>query len=192
MGEMAAGIAHEINQPLTAIASYTEACQRLLKTGKADSSELLDVMERTSAQAHRAGQVIRRMRSFVKERSTKREELDINALVKDIVKFAKMDLPIQGSSIKLDLTSNLPTIDADSFQIQQVILNLIRNAADAMQNIEKDKTIGIRTAFASSDRIRISVTDQGPGINDEDAKKNLHSVFFHKRIRHGQVGRVTP
>ena len=177
MGEMAAGIAHEINQPLTAIASYTETCQRLLKSGKADSSELLDVMERTSAQAHRAGMVIRRMRGFVKAHSTKREELDINVLVKEIVKFAKMDLPIQGSLIKIDLTSDLPTIVADSFQIQQVILNLIRNAADAMQDIEKDKIIVIRTAFCSPDSIRISVTDHGHGINDEDAKK-IFTPFF--------------
>jgi len=177
MGEMAAGIAHEINQPLTAIASYTEACQRLLKSGKADSNELLDAMERTSAQAHRAGEVIRRMRGFVKQRSTKREELDINALVRDIVKFAKMDLPIQGSSIKINLKSNLPAIIADSFQVQQVILNLIRNAADSMQDNEKDKTVVIQTEFLPPSQIQISVTDRGHGINDEN-KKKIFSPFF--------------
>lgn len=178
MGEMAAGIAHEINQPLTAIASYAEACQRLLRSGKANSEDLLDAMERTSAQAHRAGQVIRRMRSFVKERKTQREELDVNELVGDVVELAKMDLPDQSSLIQLELAPALPKIIADSFQIQQVILNLIRNAADAMQSCaEENQPIIIRTALIDRDHIRIAVSDDGEGIRKEHVQK-IFTPFF--------------
>lgn len=181
LGEMAAGIAHEINQPLTAIASYAEACQRLIAAGTTDSKELMHAMKQAATQAHRAGEVIRRLRGFAKKRETQRQNVDVNELIKDVVELAKIDAPNPRSAIQLELAAGLPKINADPVQIQQVILNLIRNGADAVLAVpERNQTLIVRTIRTSGpdpEHIRIEVTDNGTGVS-EDVARQIFSPFF--------------
>ncbi|GEM_PF-1603887 len=181
LGEMAAGIAHEVNQPLTAIASYAEACQRLIAADMVDSNELMHAMQQTASQAHRAGEVIRRLRSFAKQHETQRNVVNPNDLIKDVVELTKIDTPLQQTALNLELARELPSVKADAVQIQQVLLNLIRNATDAVSDLQcTDRSIMIRSEKASQDLIRIDVIDNGCGIEDADATQIFNPFFSTK------------
>ena len=182
LGEMAAGIAHEVNQPLTAIASYAEACQRLIAADMLDSNELMHAMQQTASQAHRAGEVIRRLRNFAKQHETQRTIVNPNELIKDVVELTKIDTPHQQPELKLDLAERLPNVKADAVQIQQVLLNLIRNATDAVSGLPyENRSLVIRSVKASQDLIRIDVIDNGCGIKNADAKNIFNPFFSTKR-----------
>ena len=181
LGEMAAGIAHEINQPLTAIASYAEACQRLVAANMADSEELMHAMKQTSAQAYRAGEIIQRLRGFAKQHDVQRENVDVNDLIEDVVELAKLDTPNLSLPVRLKLAQDLPRIRADAVQIQQVLLNLIRNASDAISSdLGRNNPLLIRTTAPDKENIRIDVIDSGPGIDDADAKQIFNPFFSTK------------
>ena len=182
LGEMAAGIAHEVNQPLTAIASYAEACQRLIAADMVDADELMRAMQQTASQAHRAGEVIQRLRGFAKQREAQRKSVNPNDLIKDVVELTKIDTPLQQPSLRLELSPNLPNVYADAVQIQQVLLNLIRNATDAVSDIiSADPSIWIHSTQADQDLIRIDVTDNGVGIGPEDRNKIFNPFFSTKQ-----------
>jgi len=132
MGEMAAGLAHEINQPLSAIATYAQACQRLIRQPEPDIGDVLSALEQINAQALRAGEVIRRLRNFVKNREVKREPVDCARLLEDLRTLAETDARLHNIRLRLDCHEPLPTVYADPIQLQQVVLNLVRNAIDAM------------------------------------------------------------
>lgn len=178
LGEMVAGIAHEINQPLTAIASYTDACQRLISSGLTDSDEVMSALKKAGSQAHRAGEVIRRLRGFAKRRETARIVVDVNQLVRDIVDLAHLDSPGTRCPVEMDLCGDAVAVNADPVQIQQVILNLIRNAMDAARQCpEHDQTVRVRTLCRDADLVRIEVTDHGEGVSEEVGLE-LFSTFF--------------
>src|SRR5262249_37588721 len=142
MGEMAAGIAHEVNQPLTAIATYAQACQRLLANGDFSGEELAAALDHVSTQALRAGEVIRRLRSFVKNREVRREILEANRSLEDTLALAQTDARHHNVRIVFSAAANAPLVQADAVQIQQVLLNLVRNSIDAMVDIpETDREI---------------------------------------------------
>ena len=178
LGEMAAGLAHELNQPLTAIATYTQACQRLIESGQSDDDEILATLKKCDAQAQRAGEVIRRLRQFVKKREIGRQEVSCEELIHDLAALAEVDARDNGIPLTIDVAKGLPKIMVDTIQIQQVILNLIRNGIDAM--LETDQNIeGISvsvTKFANK-QIRIAVTDHGSGITKQ-AEKKIFEPFF--------------
>lgn len=177
LGEMAAGIAHEINQPLTAITTYTEACQRFLQTGNMDTGELITIMRKVSEQGHRAGEVIRKLRALAKKGASKREIADPNALVREVLTLAEVDARDHGISIELDLASDVSPVMVDAVQIHQVLLNLIRNSLDAMDGYKSEEP-GIRISTAENvGEIEIAVADRGEGISQE-ALNNLFNPFF--------------
>lgn len=182
LGEMMAGIAHEINQPLAAIANYTDACQRMLSTENLDRDSLMHAMKQANVQAHRADEVIQRLRSFAKTRSLERENVDVNALIKEVISLATMETPGLQLTIKLELEERLSNVQADPIQIQQVILNLIRNGMDAMQesNAEEQNLI-VRTLNDGADKIRIEVIDRGSGIDEKDAVK-IFDPFYSTKL----------
>ncbi len=132
MGEMAAGLAHEINQPLSAIATYAQACQRLIRQPEPEIDDVVAALEQINAQALRAGEVIRRLRNFVKNREVKREPVNCARLLEDLRTLAETDARLHNIRLRLDCQEPLPTVYADPIQLQQVILNLVRNAIDAM------------------------------------------------------------
>src|SRR5690606_15178317 len=130
MGEMAAGIAHEINQPLAAISTYAQACKRMLQLPTISAIDLAEPLERIGTQAMRAGEVIRRLRGFVKKSDSGVELLQCNQLVREIVKLAEVDARKFDITVELNLQERLPALRVDPVQIQQVILNLIRNGLE--------------------------------------------------------------
>lgn len=178
MGEMAAGIAHEVNQPLTAIATYAQACQRLIANGAVAEDDVGVALEQISAQALRAGEVIRRLRSFVKNREVRREVLDPNRLLEDVRTLAQTDVRHHGVRLRLETVAQLPSVQADAVQIQQVILNLVRNSIDAMQAIaEAQREIVLRTRLDADGDIEFMVADRGAGL-DESKIEEFFNPFF--------------
>jgi len=178
MGEMATGLAHEINQPLTAIATYAQAASRLMAAeGGADPADLREALVAITSQALRAGEVIRRLRAFVKNRTARTETLDINRLIEDLSILAEPDARASDVRLTLELAPGLPPVGADPVQIQQVLLNLIRNAIDAL--LEKKgshREIIVRTGWDGPD-VEVAVIDHAGGIPPEVAL-HLFNPFY--------------
>lgn len=178
MGEMASSIAHEVNQPLTAIATYAQACRRLVEVGRVESAELQEVLNRISDEALRAGNIIHRLRDLVRRRESRWVECDINHLVRDVEELALVDARMHDVDLHFELEPNLPLVVADGVQVQQVVLNLIRNGIDAVG--ESDSSAGevvLRTGVHGADEVGVSVRDNGCGLA-EDAEEKLFQPFF--------------
>ncbi len=168
LGEMTAGIAHEINQPLTAIAMYARSSVRMLEAGTPKPERLQEALEKLSAQSLRAGAVIDRVQRLVRKQESKFETVRVNDLISDILRLAESDARVNDTQISLDLAADLPTVDADPIQIQQVLLNLIRNGIDAMREIgcRHGNRVEISTR-AVDDLVEVSVSDLGCGVGAE-------------------------
>ena len=179
LGEMASGIAHEISQPLAAINSYAQASQRHLQTGQANSDKIAELINKISGQARRAGFIVNRLRSMMQRRVVNPMPLDINTLLYDVSKIAEIDTRHNNCLLMLKFTSSLPKVIGDEIQIQQVALNLIRNAVDAMDSLNDDveKEIIVETKRKNDNEVEISVTDCGPGISSLDAD-NIFDAFY--------------
>ena len=177
MGEMATGLAHELNQPLTAILMQAElACRKLDLGCQLGAEELKKTWQAIADQAYRSGQIIRRMRDFVRKSEPVQAPLDFGELVDEVLSLLRSDLRHQGIRVSLDLASPLPKIVADKIQVQQVLLNLVRNAIEAMgQTPPEVRALGIRAT--QRDRLlEISLSDTGCGIPPDEADR-LFSAF---------------
>ncbi len=185
MGEMTASIAHEINQPLTAIAMYAQAGMKLIDRGEPDLNRIREALDKLNTQSLRAGAVIERIQRFARAQETHREILDMNDLLEDLVKLAESDARLHDMELVLHLAPDLPDLFGDPIQIQQVALNLIRNAIDAMMEIDcvHGRRIQISTELADSDHVRVSVADLGAGV----AETQMLLVFtpFHTTKKEG-------
>jgi PAS domain S-box-containing protein len=186
MGEMATGLAHELNQPLTAIATYAQAALRL--TAQADTEEdVKEALKQITAQSLRAGEVIRHLRSFVKTHIAKTEPTDLNKLVQDLRVLADADARANSVRLVALLENHLPLVEADTVQIQQVLLNLIRNAIDATgPGMEGAREITIATRTID-DTVDVAVIDHGSGIPAEIAE-NIFSPFFTTKAQGTGLG----
>jgi PAS domain S-box-containing protein len=181
MGEMAAGIAHELNQPLTAISNYVQACQRLVQNQAIEKHELQQILGKVGEQARRAGMVIQGLRRFVKRRSIVREATNINQVLRDVMMLAELDCRANQIPITAEADEELPRVQGDPVQLQQVLLNLIRNAVDSMIEIDnKEAGISLLAAISGSDEIAISVTDHGAGVREKDAARVFDPFFTTK------------
>jgi len=178
MGEMTASIAHEINQPLTAISMYAQAGLKLLERGDGEQ-KLKDALEKLNIQALRAGAVIERIQRFAKSQEGVRELLEPNTLLLDLLKLAESDARLHAMELVLDLADELPLLYVDPIQIQQVALNLIRNAIDAMNEIgcRHGRRIVISSRALTPDLVEIAVRDQGPGVAEDQV--DLLFTPFH-------------
>jgi len=178
MGEMAAAMAHEINQPLTAIANYASAAQRLLAAGPEHQEDVESALAHVKTQAHRAGDIIRKLRVFVTPGSASLEAKDLKAVIEEIRALAELDARANNISLEIDIADRLPEVTVDGLQIQQVVLNLLRNGIDAMLDCEpKDRRLELHGYIASPDEVRIDVIDKGHGI-PESVSDNLFNPFF--------------
>jgi two-component system sensor kinase FixL len=178
MGEMAAGLAHEINQPLSAITMYAQACQRFVRSPQRNDDDVLEALEQISAQALRAGEVIRRLRNFVKNREVKREPVDCRRLLDDLRTLAETDARLHNVRLRIEADDDLPTVYADPIQLQQVVLNLVRNAIDAMSEVpETRREVVLSTRLLPEGEIEIVVADHGSGLAPE-AADHLFNPFF--------------
>ena len=178
MGEMATGLAHEINQPLTAIATYAQAAVRMMDApGGADPTDLRDALVQIVSQSLRAGEVIRRLRAFVKTRTAHSEQLEVNRLVEDIRILAVPDARVNDVRLVLALEPDTPHVAGDPVQLQQVLLNLIRNAIDATCECPtalRELTISTRPL---GDGVEVAVVDHAGGI-PESVAQNLFNPFY--------------
>jgi C4-dicarboxylate-specific signal transduction histidine kinase len=175
---MAAGLAHEINQPLSAIATYSQACQRLLRQPEPDVQDVISALEQVNAQALRAGEVIRRLRNFVKNREVKRELVDCGRLLDDLRTLAETDARLHNVHLRIDAEEGLPAVHADPIQLQQVVLNLVRNAIDAMAECPEDRReIVLMARRQAEGEIQVTVADQGSGLAP-GAEEHLFNPFF--------------
>ncbi|MFT4816008.1 MAG: two-component system sensor kinase FixL [Pseudohongiellaceae bacterium] len=181
MGEMAANIAHEIGQPLAAISTYAQACTRLLDSESTQTGEIVSALKKINDQSLRAADIISGMRNWIREKDIERKPFDCNVLIAEIVSIANPEAKSRNTELILYLEPDLPMVVCDAVQIQQVALNLIKNAIEAI--IEPSATtdllhkVLIKTERKGQGRVQVSVTDFGPGISNE-LRDNLFNPFF--------------
>ena len=182
MGEMASGIAHEVNQPLSAISNYTQASINILGTENPDRVKLTEILYKTQQQALRAGQIIHRMRDFVKSHAKHRSTTDINALIHEAVDLCIAELKQNNIKLIFELESNLPLIYVDHIQIEQVIINLVRNSIEALQNLpaKQQRELTIRSRLTLNNSIQVRVKDNGPGLEPDQQQKILTPFYTTK------------
>jgi len=178
-GEMASGIAHEVNQPLSAIANYSRALLNMLDVDSNDTEELRDTVNKIRSQSHRAGEIVRRMCDFVSRHDTEPRPTAINEVVDEVLSFAKLASSPTLVKLRTELKGDLPEVFFDRIQLQQVILNLVNNAVEA---IEPD-TPGQVTICSFSENpsiVTLHVIDDGPGIPPEIEERMFEPFFSNK------------
>jgi two-component system sensor kinase FixL len=174
MGEMAAGIAHELNQPLTAIANYARASERFLAMSEPELDEVREAVREIAEEAMRAGTIIRRLRQLVRGGDEARENTAVNDLIEELRVLTLADARMHGATIHFDLEDGTPDVFVHTTQIAQALLNLIRNALEsAASNPAGNREVMVRTHRTASGDCEISVCDNGPGV----APGILHQMF---------------
>lgn len=182
LGEMASTLAHEINQPLTAISNYLRGCQRLLDRVESDSSAMLrDAIGKAADQALRAGQIIRRLREFVARGESDRRIESLPKLIEDASTLALIGAKENGVDVSFRLDPAVDLVLADRIQIQQVLVNLIRNAIEIMAETPGRRRLEIAAVADREDLVQISVSDTGLGIAPEIAKQLFQPFVTTKR-----------
>jgi PAS domain S-box-containing protein len=177
LGELSAGIAHELTQPLTAILSNAQAARQLMNNG-ADPGQLREMLDDIISEDNRAGEVIHRLRGLMKKGETKFETVDLNEVVHSTVQLLHRELIGRRTRIKVDLAENLPSVTGDMVQLQQVVLNLLMNAMDAMNDAPPEaRTIVISTRATIDGTIDLRLTDRGTGF-DSLRRPQLFKPFF--------------
>jgi two-component system sensor histidine kinase DctS len=177
MGEMASSLAHELNQPLAAIAGYNAGCLNLLASGNADPSELRPALEKSTEQAQRAGRIIRRIYEFVRRAEPKSEPCDVVALAEEVIGLVEPDARRLGVRILREFDAAVPPVQGDRILLGQVVLNLLRNGIDAMRDVpvaDRCLVVGVRP---EADQVHIQVADRGHGI-PSDVAARLFEPFF--------------
>ncbi|HYH22547.1 MAG TPA: ATP-binding protein [Azospirillum sp.] len=168
MGEVAGTLAHELNQPLGAVLNYIDGCRVLLGSGRPEAQgAALDALAEAQAQAVRAGEIIRRLRQYIARARTERRRCDLNALVREAAGLALGRTGRAGIRVVWDLAADLPPVSADPVEIQQVVVNLLRNAVEAMEHGGPLRELGIATAPAGGGRVELAISDTGPGLPEE-------------------------
>jgi two-component system sensor kinase FixL len=181
LGEMAAGLAHELNQPLSAIVSYARGCTRRLLSGAATPNDLVPTIDQISAEALRAGEYIRHLRAFVTKDKASRASVDVTGLLQDVTRLVAPEARRLGVSIDLEISSSPLLVVGTRIQIEQVMLNLLRNAFDAMRDQPvAERTVAIHAASAGEGGVIIAVRDAGAGLSPEVAQQVFEPFFTTK------------
>jgi two-component system sensor kinase FixL len=181
MGEMASTLAHELNQPLAAIANYLQGSKRLLNNSNEECAPLIrEALDKAAEQAVRAGEVIRRLRDFVSRGETERRIESINKLVEEASALALVGAKERSVRVSYELDPSVDLVLVDKVQIQQVLLNLLRNALEAMENSERRELV-IATKPAVDGLIAVSVADTGAGITPDMAPRLFQPFATTKR-----------
>jgi PAS domain S-box-containing protein len=182
MGEMASGIAHEVNQPLAAIATYAQVSLNLLKKENPDLVKLVEILSKTKEQTLRAGQIIHRMRAFIKSNAKHRSIADLNRLIHDAVGLCIAELKHGDIKLVIEEEDNLPLVCVDQIQIEQVLINLIRNSIDALENLpsSQQRQIIIDCHRTQNNALEVSVKDNGAGLDEEQKQKIIMPFYTTK------------
>lgn len=179
LGEMAAGLAHELNQPLAAINLYIQGCLQRLNTDSGQAREITDAMKAASAQARRAGNIIEQIRNFVRKAPLNKSDTDVNLLINDAIQLLDIDPDAQETTFHYELDTALPLLPLDRLQIKQVLVNLIQNAIESMKGLMDRKTVTLRT-HKVDDNIVVEIEDRGSGV-PENISTQLFEPFVTGR-----------
>ena len=182
IGEMASALAHELNQPLCAIASHAKGALRMMKSGGWDSDELLDAMEEAGTQAERAGEIIRRMTRLVHKKGPHRSSVNIENVIDEAISLIEHEARLRGTTIRqVELSEKPPMLGVDRIQIEQVLVNLLRNSFEAMDSINKSKRrITIEVSTDENDTVQVAVSDAGKGFPAENIERIFEPFFTTK------------
>ncbi len=182
MGELATGIAHELNQPLAAISSYSFAARSIVEQFSSGIPDLEETLGKLEEQAIRAGDIVRRLRDYVAKAESARVRADLNTLVRDVATLVEPDIRMAGTILKLILDDSAPTVMVDKIQIQQVLVNLIRNAIDAMRETPaSQREITISTRVLQDGQAEVIVSDAGNGLAQDDLEQVFNAFFSTKQ-----------
>src|SRR5258708_5828006 len=172
MGQLSSSLAKELNQPLTAIMNYAQAARYILAAAGAPvSPRIPELLEKAAEQAERAGQIIRRLRSYVEKRKVERSAADLGEVVEEAAALATIGAKVEGIQIAYDLAPHLPAVHMDRIQIQQVVVNLVRNAVEVLTTSDRRDLIIRTTAVENGDAQEVAIIDSGPGIAPEIAQQ---------------------
>jgi C4-dicarboxylate-specific signal transduction histidine kinase len=182
LGELTASLAHELNQPLTAILNNAEVAQKLLEAKAPNLIELREIMKDIVADETRAADVIRRVRVLVKKGVLEHSPLDINEVVDEVAQLVRSDMASRHVPMSLALASGLPTVRGDRVQLQQVVLNLVLNGIEAMREANgRDPALAIRTFAAGARSVTVAIEDSGPGIDLRHGERIFEPLYTTKR-----------
>src|SRR5574343_235902 len=188
MGEMASSLAHELNQPLSAIANYRAGCVKRMQAGNYRLEDLLAAMQKASDQAERAGKIIRRMREMVKKGDPNRQPVALGALVEEARAVADVEAKRTGTQIIVDLPQQLPRIVVDRIMIEQVLLNLVKNGIEAMHDVPFERRqLTLQAKLVDERMLEVTVTDQGHGLAEEDIEK-IFAPFYTTKAEGMGIG----
>jgi C4-dicarboxylate-specific signal transduction histidine kinase len=178
MGELTASIAHEVSQPLAAVSTNADACRRWLMRKEPNLEEARDALERIIRESSRASDVVRRIRALSRKTTPQRTRLQLNDIVHEVLTLAQSKLLNQQISLTVDMSATLPEVLGDRVQLQQVLLNLIVNAIDAVQPVVgRPRELGIRTSSPIIREVQLIVRDSGVGL-DSLVQTRLFEPFF--------------
>ena len=178
LGELAASIAHEVNQPLAAVVADAHASLNWLAAPRPDLGQVREALDAIVTESHRAAEIIQRIRQLATKRAPRKEPVDLNDVVRDVVPLVRAELHRHDVSLAVDLTSGLPPVVGDRVQLQQVLLNLVMNAIEAMASItDRAREVAIRSRPDESDHVLVAVDDTGVGIDPND-RDRLFNAFF--------------
>lgn len=181
IGELATGLAHELNQPLGAVVNYSQASLSMVAKGAHDPAKLEGALRQTVEQARRASEIVRRIRGFVQRDKREVRYLDLSALVRDALRFVQEEARAKAVRINFEPGGQLPKVVADPIQIEQVILNLIFNSMDALMSVEAGKRqIDVSLGMDSETKLRVTVADNGPGLDQASADRLFEPFFTTK------------
>ena len=180
LGELSGSLAHELNQPLTAILSNAQAAQRFLVQSPPRVDKVADILIDIVKSDHRAGAVIQRLRSLLRKEEAQRHPLDINEVVEESLRLMRSDLLNRQVVVGTELSEALPTVSGDRNQLQQVLLNLVINGCDAMNGHRADNRLVIRTQKTPNGNVEVSVADRGAGIPSADLERIFEAFMTTK------------
>jgi PAS domain S-box-containing protein len=180
VGQMALEIAHELNQPLGAIANFANGCVRHLKSNTGNTADLIDTIEQIAGQAVRAGGIMRRIMSGARKPATSPECVQLNDLVHDVARLVGAEMQRFGITLRLDLAPQLPMVQIDRLQIEEAVVNLIRNGCEAMQGCAGARQLFITTSMASPSVVEVAVRDTGRGLPPEIAARIFEPFYTTK------------
>jgi PAS domain S-box-containing protein len=182
MGEMVAAIAHEVRQPLHAIDTFASVSERALEANRPDSArKALDCSGKVREQVTRIDEIIRRLRQFTKPSAAQRQPMDVNQAVLAAVELLAADLRRRRVRVRMQLDRGLPPLTADTIQIEQVLVNLVRNAAEAMSETPEDQRwVRIETSLGPEQELQVAVQDRGAGVSDEALQRLFHAFYTTK------------
>ena len=163
LGEMCSGIVHEVNQPLAAIVSFAEGCLRMVRGGGAERALIESTLGRVAEQGVRAGEIIARLRSLVRKDENRIEAVDLGAVIEETLLLVDHERRRRSVRVEVERESGLPAVSADRVHVEQILLNLLRNAFHAVEDTERGR-VRMRLARAGPDRVRLTVEDNGRGL----------------------------